>query len=170
MGESEELSALADLLSSTMKKVSEVPVEYRGTIVAIGRPGRVIVDIGGSLRDCLDLPSYSAISDSVITVTTGNDCVVTKNLTREKNPPTTSASPSAYTKPALAYPKGFTDAGYSNSEFTAQDFQVGLYAEYLKGYIVEHSYHIDEIGTKLSSLITAVQSIQQALKSQGVIQ
>ena len=89
MKESAELTALADLLAGLVTAVSEIPTEYLGVAVTPSAGGRVTVDVAGSLWNCLDLPNTpAALSDTLMVTETGNDHVVTQNVTQTKNPPT----------------------------------------------------------------------------------
>ena len=89
MEESAELTALADLLAGLVTAVSEIPTEYLGVAVTPSAGGRVTVDVAGSLWNCLDLPNTpAALSDTLMVTETGNDHVVTQNVTQTKNPPT----------------------------------------------------------------------------------
>ena len=89
MEESAELTALADLLSGLVTAVSEIPTEYLGVAVTPSAGGRVTVDVAGSLWNCLDLPNTpAALSDTLMVTETGNDHMVTQNVTQTKNPPT----------------------------------------------------------------------------------
>lgn len=68
-----------------------------------------------------------------------------------------------------AAPATLTGAGYSNSGFTTQDMQNGLYTEYVRGFVVDHSWWIGDLYERLNALTEKVDQIAAALKEQGSI-
>lgn len=139
---SDPISELAGMLGAVAPTV-----EVMGTAVAPAAAGMVQVQVGPAVWLCTDLPSRPATAGDTVAVRTGNAPAVTRNLTREKNPPSSGA----------------TDMTVSSGQYAWTDgTQMGTYVNELSA--ISRAQAAD-----MNRLRTSVQQIQTALRNAGVV-
>ena len=183
MKESAELTALADLLAGLVTTVSEIPTEYLGVAVTPSAGGRVTVDVAGSLWNCLDLPNTpAALSDTLMVTETGNDHVVTQNVTQTKNPPT--GPPNVTVNQDLTTITQISSSGMDDATIADNDWAAvrgfRLYAAQvsrdhasetntLRGDATTMATHLNQLRTDTMSIGNTLNTLMAILRNQGII-
>lgn len=151
-----------------------------GHTIADPSGGWVDVDIAGAIVPCRVPGSFRTavrVDQDVRVSRSGGVRTITEIITPLEAPEVADVPDEADADPrTMSYILGFTDAGYSNAEFDAADWEIALYAEYVKDednalIDVVHDLRADVLYLQdvFNELRASQAEMMSALRDQGLI-